>query len=268
VLDPDAGIGDSGQLFRVDAVTGARTVVSDFYSGLPRGVNPTGIAIESTGNILALDPDAGTGDSGQLFRVNAVTGARTVVSDFYSGLPRGVNPTGIAIESTGNILVLDPDAGTGSRGQLFRVNAVTGARTVFADFSSGEPVGTNPTGIAIESTGSILVVDPDAGTGNSGQLFRVNAVTGARTVVSDFYSGLPRGVNPTGIAIESTGSILVVDPDAGTGNSGQLFRVNAVTGARTVVSDFYSELPRGVNPTGLAIRLIPEEVFADGFEGG
>ena len=120
--------------------------------------------------------------------------------------------------------------------------------------------------LMLVSVGSVWVLDPDAGFASGGKLFRVDAVTGARTVVSDFNSGLNPDANPTGIAVESTGSILVLDPNAGFASGGKLFRVDAVTGARTVVSDFNSGLNPGANPTGLAIRLIREEVFADGFE--
>ena len=46
----------------------------------------------NTGDILVIDPDAGTGDKGALFRVNPSTGARTVLSDFGSGDNQGAYP--------------------------------------------------------------------------------------------------------------------------------------------------------------------------------
>ncbi len=45
VIDYNAGTGANGALFRVDPVTGARTLLSDFGSGAPFGVNPNGVAV-------------------------------------------------------------------------------------------------------------------------------------------------------------------------------------------------------------------------------
>jgi len=194
----------------------------------------------NAGDIFVIDPEAGTGGKGALFRVGPTTGARTVLSDFGSGANQGFNPEGVAVEASGNILVIDPDDGTSSRGALFRVNPSTGARVLLSDFGSGANKGTNPKVVAVESSGNILVIDADAGTGGLGALFRVDPTTGARTVLSDFGSGANQGADPVGVAVESSGNILVIDFGAGTGASGALFRVNPSTGARALLSDFGS----------------------------
>ncbi len=84
------------------------------------------MAIDSSGSILVIDSDAGT--KGALFRVNPITGNRTLLSDFGNGAQgsSGVDPYGVAIDSSGNILVIDLIAGTGGRGALFRVNPFNG----------------------------------------------------------------------------------------------------------------------------------------------
>jgi len=201
VIDYDAGTGGLGALFRVDPVTGARTVLSDFGAGANQGAAPLGVAIESSGQILVIDPIAGTGNRGALFRVDPVTGARTVLSDFGAGPNQGVTPFGVAVEASGQILVIDWQAGTGADGALFRVDPVTGARTVLSDFGVGANQGVDPYGVAVESSGQILVVDLNAGTGFQGALFRVDPVTGARTVVSDFGAGPNQGAFPRGVAV-------------------------------------------------------------------
>ena len=105
----------------------------------------------SGGDILVIDPEAGTGGLGALFRVNPSTGARTLLSDFGNALQgqTGVVPAGVAVEYSGNILVIDPDAGTGTLGALFRVNPSTGARTLLSDFGVGTPAGVEPFGVAV-----------------------------------------------------------------------------------------------------------------------
>jgi hypothetical protein len=97
--------------------------------------------------------------------------------------------------------VIDLSAGTGGKGALFRVDPVSGARTVLSDFGSGPNQGHTPFDIAVESNSQILVIDPDAGTGGKGALFRVDPVSGARTVLSDFGSGPNQGDSPFGVAV-------------------------------------------------------------------
>ena len=97
----------------------------------------------------------------------------------------------------GDILVVDTDASPGSRAVLFQVDPQSGARTVLSDFG-----GSNPTAVAVEADGGILVADPDAGTDPSGgtsewgALYRIVAdpVTGelVRTILTDFGTGARR----------------------------------------------------------------------------
>ena len=87
-----------------------------------------------------MDADGGTGGRGSLIRVDPVTGARTVLSDFGVGADQGVNPLRVAVEASGNLLVVDQDGGVANQGVLFRVDRVTGARTVLSSFG----VGANP----------------------------------------------------------------------------------------------------------------------------
>src|SRR5262245_60923714 len=65
----------------------------------------------------------------------------------------------------GDSLVIDRDAGTNSKGALFRVNPATGTRLLLSDFSNGAqgPLGTDPFGVAVEAGGTILVIDFEVG---------------------------------------------------------------------------------------------------------
>ena len=108
------------------------------------------------------------GGAGVLFRVDATTGARTILSDFGNAAqgPMGVEPVGIAPSPLGDLLVTDTEAGTGGNGALFRVDPTTGSRTLLSDFGnpSQGPLGQTPTGVARGASGTVFVVDPDAGT--------------------------------------------------------------------------------------------------------
>ena len=263
VIDADAGTDSRGALFSVDPVTGNRTVKSDFSnpSQGPEGGNPVGVAPGPSGDILVIDQEAGTDFRGALFSVNPVTGNRTVISDF--GIPLqgslGIAPVGVAVFpqlKPGDILVIDQDTGTGSRGALFSVNQFDGTRKVLSNFGIF-PQGDNPDGLAVGAFGDTLVIDEDAGTGERGALFSVNSFTGIHTMISDF--GDPAqgqlGLDPNGVALGPSGDILVIDHDAGTNFLGALFDINPANGNRVVISDFGNSLkgPLGGDLHGLAL---------------
>jgi len=258
-----------GALYTVDPSTGERTILSDFADSDqgPLGDEPLGVL--ATGEwIYVVDKDAGTGQLGALFRIDPATGDRTIVSDFGDGGqgPLGVSPSTIARGPGGALLVADPDGGTDEHGGLFRIDPVSGTRTLISDFGDSKlgELGVNPGGVASGAAGVILVTDTEAGTDNKGALFAVDPATGERTVLSDFGSALKGtlGVDPFHIALAASGEILVIDDDAGTdlddghiGGNGALFVVNRTNGNRTLVSDFgdAKQGTVGVEPSGVAI---------------
>ena len=207
VVDQDAGSGAAGALFRVDTASGNRSLVSDFGNSAqgPVGRAPYGLALETAGTVLVIDKDAGPG-VGALFRVDAATGNRSLVSNFANAGqgPLGSNPSGLALEASGTVLVIDYTGGTDILGALLRVDAA-GNRTLVSDFGNAAqgPLGSAPFGLALEAAGTVLVIDDTAGTGNAGVLFRVDRVSGQRTVVSDFGNAGQGdlGVEPVGVAI-------------------------------------------------------------------
>ncbi len=269
VVDRDAGTGARGALFRVDAVSGNRTLLSDFGNanyGL-LGVHPEGLALEAAGTILVIDIEAGTNGRGALFRVDGITGLRNLVSDFGDAAQGslGANPRGLAVEAVGTLLVIDLAAGTAGNGALFRVDGITGLRSLVSDFGNANqgPMGVNPNSIALEAGGAVLVIDDSAGTAatgtaGNGALFRVDAVSGNRSLVSDFGNANqgPLGSNPGGVVLEAAGTILVTDINAGTGGRGALFRVDPNTGNRSLISDAANtnQGTPGNAPTGLALE--------------
>ena len=89
---------------------------------------------------------------GALFRVDAASGNRTRVSDFGNPAqgPTGRGPLGLDLEAGGTVLVTAYRAGTDSKGALFRVDRLSGQRTLLSDFGdAGQGVlGEDPSGVA------------------------------------------------------------------------------------------------------------------------
>lgn len=78
--------------------------------------------------------------------------------------------------------------------------------------------------MAVEPSGQILVMDPNAGTDSKGALFRIDATSGTRDVLSDFGNAAqgPEGVVRDiplpfiDVAVDLPGDILVTAIDTGT----------------------------------------------------
>ena len=105
--------------------------------------------------------------------------------------------------------------------------AVCRGTSAFGVVGSGPDFG-DPSDIAVEASGDLVVVDRDLDA-----VVRVDPVTGDRTIVSDAGTGAgPAFVSPGSIAVEASGDLVVTDPALRA-----VVRVDPVTGDRTIVSD-------------------------------
>ncbi|MBM3115802.1 hypothetical protein [Jeongeupia naejangsanensis] len=289
-IDQMAGAGSNGKLFAVDRQTGTRTVLSDLgQSGLGvLGRDPNAISwlpqtLLAPGAILLSDGNGGSGQRGAVLKVNPNTGTRTLLSDFGNpasgplGLfPSGVLAVGGLLDLWATIYVVDPFAGTDAAGGLFKVRSDNGQRTLLSDFGDPAqgPLGVYPDSIALRPAllddllgHELVVADASAGTGTRGAVFIVSAVTGTRTLLSDFGNASQGTVDanplsgPVGVAVSpawsaQSGAIYVVVAQAGTQKKGLLVRVNPISGQRTVVSDFgntaYGPASNGLQPGSLS----------------
>jgi hypothetical protein len=237
----------SDELLSVDPSNGDRAKISSDEAGsgpLLRG--PYGLEMAWGGQILVASVD-----NNALLRVDPQTGDRTLFSGCANLDCSSVVGTGpdfrnifmLALESSGDVVVTDR-----SGPMLFRVARDSGDRAILSGCVDAEcssligtgPVFLRPNGIAVESSGSILVGDYDLGS-----IFRVDPITGDRTVISGCVdefcsSSVGSGVafeSLAGIALEVDGSILAAEMNAYLGSSFRaVFRVDPVTGNRTIAS--------------------------------
>jgi hypothetical protein len=234
-----------GLIFAVDRNTGERALVSDFTQGDIQGSLYYGLAQDATGRLF-VNVNLYSTRPYSLVRVNPQNDRRVIVSDFENPAQGevcfdGCFITNMALQNARKIFVSTME----STSKLVRVNTVTGQRLLVTDFSNpaqgpvGE-VGFFASGLAVEVSGHILVAADRMEDGFA--LFRVNPKTGHRAIVSNFNNraqGLC-AVNPFGVALEESGNVIVYAAkcDLSTGVCiNLLFRVNAQTGQRTVVSN-------------------------------
>lgn len=276
VVDFSAGTNFSGAVFRVDPTTGFRRLISDLGGGFPRGTFGTSLGIESSGTILVPAKEFGAfGNPGVLYRIDPARGPtdnKSVVSNFGNPAqgPLGSDTlNGIAIDDLGDALVIDGLGGPSGSGALFRVDTISGARTLLSDFGNPAqgPLGFRPFGITLDFLGNIFVVDRLFRTQNTGLLFAIDPIFGNRTVISDFSNPAegPLGHEPIGVTLDAEGYILVTDREAGTNNRGLLFRIDPTSGDRVILSDFSdpTQGPLGCGPTGITLNNAGDILVAD-----
>jgi streptogramin lyase len=255
------------RLFRVDPLTGDRTVLAEIdYGGITMD-----LAVDHDGNVFALKQssllrvDGQTGDvepeaspyqgislaldgeefllvlhsrideAGGLARVSGDGNPIMIAVDTIGSGPLLRNPRAMAVDAKGRLLVADEDLAA-----VFRIHPGSGDREIVSDENrgQGEPFEL-PRAIAIGLDQQIYVADFLLSA-----VFHVDPDSGDRTVVS----GPDRGAGPdlfgaTGLAVEEDGSVLVA--------KGALLRIAPGSGDRTVVSDAST----GSGPLGSFFRI-------------
>ena len=195
----------------------------------------------SPGDIVVADPSA-AGGKGALLLINPVTGAQSTISS-GADLSAGASwhaPVGLAMDSTGRILVSDDPYPSGDPAKILRVNPASGFRTIVAAGGSLQ----GPVGLGVEPSGKILVAE----SGGAPAILRIDPVTGAQSTLASGGSL----VSPFGIAFDSAGRVLMVDYNAFSGfagGNGGVLRINPTTGFQVIVS-------AGTNfraPSGIAL---------------
>ena len=219
---PGASAND-GALAIVDQTTAAITII-----GHPAGVaRISGLAFDSTGALFAttqppggFPPPPGPSGASNLLRLNPVTGAIiTNVAVTANGMP--INIADLAVQPQTDFLfgVRGPNDGGGGSGNLYVIDRVTGVATLLG--STGHFFDT----IAFAPDGTLYLASADRGMGPTNSHLSVIDPTDAatiRTVATDDFLGA-LAVRPDGVIF------------GGNGDDGELFTVNPLTGAETLV---------------------------------
>jgi len=281
----DQHTGEIGKLFKV-LPDGTRTVLSDAANpvqGFPWHT-PFGLGIDLDGSVLVTDRGIGGGGNlAGLWSVNVTTGFRSQITD--SGTLNGGHsaPESVTVDAGGHIFMGDVEGPTwlggqgtycyeyGDCGALFAVNRATGALTTLTDFGNlaqGPRGNDGGSSLVLDIDGTFLMVDPFYSVANTdvGAVFRVDPTgtpAGARSVLTTVLTHFST------IALGTDDSILLGDCNSpsGGGFGGGLCRVDRLTGAQTVLTDFGNPLQGPPTfPQTIAVLKGPNVIFGNGFE--
>src|ERR1017187_2048500 len=190
-----------------------------------RFYGPTGVAVDSAGNVYVAD--AGNNEIRKVTPAGVVTtlAGNTVSSGSADGTgsaARFYQPTGVAVDSAGNVYVAD------ARNNTVRKVTSAGVVTTLVGSagSSGSVDGTGsaarfyqPTGVAVDSAGNVYVAD--AGNNTIRKVMPAGVVTTLAGSAgwdggADGTSSVARFYGPAGVAVDSAGNVYVADRENNT----------------------------------------------------
>ncbi|MES2388083.1 MAG: T9SS type A sorting domain-containing protein [Bacteroidota bacterium] len=199
--------------------------------------SPYGLAVDASGNTYVAD------FSNHRIRKISPAGVVSTFAGSSSGFTNGAgtaarfdNPTGIAVDATGNVYVADRD------NDCIRKITAAGVVSTFAGGTSGysDGIGTgarfsSPTGVAVDAAGNVYVADM----GNN-RIRKINSsglvstVAGSATAGTTDATGIAaRFSSPWGIAVDASGILYVAE----TGND----RIRKITAEGVVSTSGYTD---------------------------
>lgn len=196
----------SGGVVTTLAGTAGSSGSADGIGGGARFKNPYGVAVDSAGNVYVGDTSNHTirkiSSAGVVTTLAGMAGI-TGSADGTGSAARFFNPTGLVVDSLGNLFVPDTDNRTirkiASGGVVTTLAGMAGTPGS-ADGTGGAARFSSPQGMALDSAGNLYVADASNQTVRKGTLVVVSALTPAvatTTASSVTQTGVSTGGNVT-----------------------------------------------------------------------
>lgn len=255
------GIANVGTVYELTSGKTERVLYT--FEGSPHGAIPvSGVVRDASGNLYGTTSQGGAFDGyGLVFKISATDQSEADLYSFSGGAKDGGSPTGIALDSAGNIYGAASFDGGYGFGTVYKLSP-DGTLTVLHSFS-GTSDGAYPTGpVLLDSAGNLYGLTLNGGN----QLCPINyygcgtvyklASTGEHSVLLSF--GGTRGALPLSLTMDSTGNLYGITGKGGYGGClrgagcGVLFKVNP-SGQETVLHTFGVDPADGRFPNALIL---------------
>jgi streptogramin lyase len=245
-------VGQAGQFGSADGVGSAA-----------RLGHPTGVAVDSAGNVYVADGGNNTirkiTPEGTVSTLAGQAGRRGN-TDGVGSVARFWGPAGIAVENAGDIYIADTWN-----------NAI---RKLAADGTVSTLGGADrPSGVAVDSVGNVYVADTDDDTIQKIAPEGTVSTVGGQARQAGSAEGAPgaaRFNHPSGVAVDSAGNLYVADTDNATIREGSPAPVSAITlsgnlGFGQVVAGGFAERVLTIDSDGTAPLTVSNITYPPGF---
>lgn len=238
-------------------VTGASraATLTTLYSFDPNtfSVLPSGLSVYK-GILYGTTFQGGASNGGTLYSVYPKNGSQKTLYSF-SGSGDGLNPAAGVIDISGTLYGTTEQGGTAGTGTVYKFNTASKTLTVLHDFPNniglGNKDGAYPQSQLTYVKGTLYGTTTYGGHANQGTIFKVNASTGAESVVYHFAGG-EDGAVPVAGMIYLGGSFYGVTQAGGAAGAGTVFKFTPSTRAEVVLYSFAGGSD-GVGPDGTLV---------------
>lgn len=249
------------------------------FGGHADGGNPVGdLLVDSSGNVFG--STSGGGNSGCNYQPGNACGvvykltSRGVESVLYQ-MPGGSGGTypesGVAFDSSGNLLGTTSQGGAASLGTIFELTPSQGgwSESSLYQFQSGAGGKVPWAGLTPDGAGNFYGATTSGGASGGGTIFQLTPSGGAwnYTPIYSFSAGASGPVS--NLTIDSSGSLYGTIPSGGAFGHGSVFKLIRVNGSWTYTSlhDF-SGGSDGAQPAGSVVVDANGNVYGTALAGG
>jgi uncharacterized repeat protein (TIGR03803 family) len=269
------GAGDNyGTVFELAKGSGTITTLASFTGD--NGLGPTGVVMDSNGNLFGTTYQGGlgivgngeiTGGYGTVFEL--AKGSRTITSleQFtpYFDPSSGLNPdASLIIDGLGNLYGTTYGGGASGDGTVFEISPRGPFTASFNGANGANPEAT----LAIDSQGNLFGTTYGGGASGDGTVFEVARGSSTITTLTSFNG--TNGANPAGgLFVDSSGNVYGTTSSGGASNAGTIFELPAAAASHPSyqISRFPSSTTAGASQTFTLTVVNPDGTTDTGYTG-
>ncbi|HEX3664974.1 MAG TPA: choice-of-anchor tandem repeat GloVer-containing protein [Rhizomicrobium sp.] len=217
-----------GIVYEISA-NGHESVLHAFTGG-DDGSNPYFgvLTFDDSGNVVGTTILGGENDEGTVFKVSP-SGTESIMYSF-DPTDSGHNPEyGLISDAAGNFYGATPDGGVNGAGVVFSLSP-NGSQTVLYSFSGGSDGASPSSALVFDAQGNLYGTTLSGGIGcakylpgGCGTVFKLSP-QGRKTTLHTFHARRD-GKHPSGVIINSSGSLLGTTPVGGSGGGGTAYEI-------------------------------------------
>jgi uncharacterized repeat protein (TIGR03803 family) len=217
---PAGGAGNNGTIFKIDAKTGAYTIVHNFAGS--DGSTPSASLLLYSGLLFGTTRFGGQIDAGTIFSFDAKTGVLTTLVSFTAGTGDDA-PVAPLVAYNGLLYGTSEFGGDAESGTIFSYNPATGTETTLYQFTGANGDGAFPQA-ALTVLGNVLFGTTfQGGSDDAGTIFSFDPASATEQALYSFDDN-GEGAFPTAPLLAFHRQLYGTASTGGTDGDGDVFR--------------------------------------------